>query len=137
MGGLETAAVLCKQGPPALLTGVMEDPIGYPGILLRCCCIPLSGAKGEDRVLVQALARYVTSVLSSANVSGKSLLYLQCPAVDCCAWQVLKHVQVARFFVALYPMGPDLPSLLTLLAMQANGPSSSEAPCMVKTWAGC
>ncbi|KAK9901092.1 hypothetical protein WJX75_004534 [Coccomyxa subellipsoidea] len=51
--------------------------------------------------------------------------------------RVLKHVQVARFFVALYPMGRDLPSLLTLLAMQANGPSSSEAPCMVKTWAGC
>ncbi|KAK9901119.1 hypothetical protein WJX75_007821 [Coccomyxa subellipsoidea] len=51
--------------------------------------------------------------------------------------RVLTPVQVARFFVALYPMGPDLPSLLTWLAMQANGPCSSEASCMDKPWAGC
>ncbi|KAK9915624.1 hypothetical protein WJX75_001659 [Coccomyxa subellipsoidea] len=46
--------------------------------------------------------------------------------------RVLTPVQVARFFVASYPMGPDLPSLLTFLAMQDNGPSLIEAPRIFK-----
>lgn len=33
---------------------------------------------------------------------------------------------MARFFVALYPMGPDMLSLMAFLAIQADEPSTNE-----------
>ena len=40
--------------------------------------------------------------------------------------QVLSPVQMARFFVASFPMGPDILSLMAFLAIQADEPSTSE-----------
>ena len=40
--------------------------------------------------------------------------------------QVLSIVQVARYMVASYPMGPDTLSLMTCLAQQGNEPSTAE-----------
>lgn len=42
------------------------------------------------------------------------------------AWQVLSPVQVARYLVGAYPMGPDMLSLMTCLARQGNEPSTNE-----------
>lgn len=43
-----------------------------------------------------------------------------------CVLQVLSPVQVARYLVASYPMGPDTLSLMTCLAQQGNEPSTGE-----------
>ena len=40
--------------------------------------------------------------------------------------QVLSPVQVARYLVASFPIGPDTLSLMTCLAQQGNEPSTGE-----------
>lgn len=54
-----------------------------------------------------------------------------------CATQVLSSVQIARYLVAAYPMGPDMLSLMTYLthqvdAQQANEPSTGDALNMAR-----
>ncbi len=40
--------------------------------------------------------------------------------------QVLSPVQLARYLVGSYPMGPDTLSLMTCLAQQANEPATKD-----------
>ncbi len=46
--------------------------------------------------------------------------------------QVLSPVQVARYLVGCFPMGPDTMQLMTVLARQRNEPSTEELLCAAR-----